>query len=119
MRFCTCGSDTEMERVVSKVVTLIERADARQARALARARSAISALRERGVTALVTGSLADGSFGEESDIDLLVTACPKSLKYAIEGLVEDYLDGCRFDLIYLDEIPTHKRASFLGKARDV
>jgi predicted nucleotidyltransferase len=104
---------------MSRVATQIESLEVRRTRALSGARSAIAALRERGVTALITGSLADGTFGERSDIDLLVTACPRSLKYTIEGLVEDCLPGFHFDLVYLDEIPTPKRASFLGKARDV
>jgi predicted nucleotidyltransferase len=90
-----------------------------QGSAVARARAAVEALRERGVVALVTGSLAEGRFREGSDIDLLVTECPRILKYAIEGLVEDCLMGYPFDVIYLQEIPLSKRESFLGKARDV
>jgi predicted nucleotidyltransferase len=92
---------------------------ARQAGAMASARAAVSALRERGVVALITGSLAEGTFRAGSDIDLLVTQCPRALKYAIEGLVQDYLIGYPFDVIYLEEIPIAKRGSFLVKARDV
>lgn len=91
----------------------------RRARAVAGARAAVAALRDKGVVALVTGSLAEGDFREGSDIDLLVTECPKPLKYAIEGLVEDSLNGFSFDLIYLDEVPARKLSGFLGKARDV
>jgi predicted nucleotidyltransferase len=91
----------------------------RRMRALRGAAAAISALRDRGVTALLTGSLAEGSFGVTSDIDLLVTDCPKALKYTIEGLVEDCLGGFAFDLIYLDEVPSRRAASLLAKARDV
>jgi predicted nucleotidyltransferase len=106
---------------MSKPAALIEIETnlARQASAVASARAAVSALRERGVVALITGSLADGTFRAGSDIDLLVTECPRALKYAIEGLVEDCLMGYPFDVIYLEEIPISKRASFLGKARDV
>jgi predicted nucleotidyltransferase len=91
----------------------------REARALAGARAAIAALRERGVTALLTGSLADGRFAGASDVDLLITECPRSLKYAIEGIVEDQLAGFTFDVIYLDEAPTWLASSLLSKARDL
>jgi predicted nucleotidyltransferase len=87
--------------------------------ALARAKAAAAALREVGVVALITGSLADGTFDEGSDVDLLITECPRRLKYAIEGVVDDCLGGLPFDVIYLDEIPPRKLASFLGKAHDV
>src|SRR5271168_3902833 len=86
----------------------------RRARALEGARRAVAALREKGVTALVTGSLAEGRFRADSDIDLLVTQCPRSLKYAIEGVVEDCLAGFPFDVVYLDEVPARKLSSFLG-----
>ena len=87
-------------------------------RAIAATRSAADALAARGVTVLVTGSLARGTFGPHSDIDFLVTSCPRSLKYAIEGLVEDILDGIRFDVIYLDEIPAWKVPRFTEGAVD-
>jgi predicted nucleotidyltransferase len=91
----------------------------RRDRALQGAAKAIAALRDLGVTALLTGSLAEGSFGRDSDVDLLVTGCPKALKYTLEGMVEDCLTGFAFDLIYLDEVPAHRVANVLGKARDV
>lgn len=86
------GSDTAVRRMA----------------AVARTRAACDMLATRGVTARVVGSLAAGRFGPSSDIDLLVTACPRHLKYAIEGLVEDCLGDFRFDVIYLDEVPPHK-----------
>jgi len=73
---------------------------------VAGARQALLALQERGVSALVTGSLATDDFGPDSDVDLLVTHCPRHLKYAVEGIVEDCLDGIPFDVIYLDEVPS-------------
>jgi predicted nucleotidyltransferase len=91
----------------------------RRARAVACARAAVAALREKGVVALITGSLAEGKFRDDSDIDLLVIECPRSLKYAIEGIVEDCLPGYDFDVVYLEEIPTARRAGFVSKARDV
>lgn len=81
---------------------------ARRAVAVARVHAACDLLAERGVTARVVGSLAGGRFGSGSDIDLLVTDCPRDQKYAIEGLVEDCLAGFRFDVVYLDEVPAHK-----------
>ena len=91
----------------------------RKTRAVAAAHAAITALRERGVTALLTGSLADGRFASASDVDLLITDCPRSLKYAIEGIVEDHLAGFTFDVIYLDEAPAWLATSLLRKARDL
>ena len=87
-------------------------------RATAAARSAADALAALGVTVLVTGSLARGGFAQHSDIDFLVTSCPRALKYAIEGMVEDILGGIRFDVIYLDEIPAWKAARFTEGAVD-
>ena len=57
--------------------------------AIARARAAADAVARIGVSTLVTGSLARGDFRSGSDIDFLVTRCPRHLKYAIEGIVED------------------------------
>lgn len=82
------------------------------------ARAAIAALSELGVPAVVTGSLARGGFGPYSDVDLLVTACPRSLKYAIESIVEDSLDGRPFDVIYLEEVPEGRREHFRAGAVD-
>ena len=81
-------------------------------RAVTAARAATAALAEVGVHAVVTGSLARGRFGAHSDIDLLVTSCPRRLKYAIEGLVEDVMAGVPFDLIYLDELTAAKLSRF-------
>ena len=86
--------------------------------AIMRARAAVSALALLGVRACVTGSLARGRFGIHSDIDFLVTSCPRSLKYAIEGIVEEALEGMPFEVIYLDEIPAWKVARFTEGAVD-
>jgi predicted nucleotidyltransferase len=66
----------------------------------------------------MTGSLARGGFGPHSDIDFLVIACPRHLKYAIEGIVEDRLDGVPFDVVYLDEISEWKVPRFTEGAVD-
>jgi predicted nucleotidyltransferase len=87
-------------------------------RAVAAARSAADALSVLGVAVLVTGSLARGRFGPHSDIDFLVTSCPRDRKYAIEGIIEDRLDGFRFDVVYLDEIPAWKVPRFTNGAVD-
>ena len=86
----------------------------RRLQAVAGAMAATKALASVGVHAVVTGSLARGRFGLYSDVDLLVTECPRHLKYAIEGIVEDQLAGMPFDVIYLDEVPQWKLASFTG-----
>jgi predicted nucleotidyltransferase len=85
---------------------------------IAATRSAVAALAGLGVRALVTGSLARGGFGPASDVDLLVTACPRQLKYAIEGIVEDALGGIPFDVVYLDEVPAWKVSAFTQGAVD-
>jgi predicted nucleotidyltransferase len=87
-------------------------------RAVIGAKSAVAALAELGVTAVVTGSLARGNFNVHSDVDLLVTSCPRRLKYAIEGIVEDAVGGMPFDVIYLEEIPPWKVARFTEGAID-
>ena len=92
--------------------------DRRRAQAVRGAQDASSALREMGVNVLVTGSLARGEFGPHSDVDFLVTACPRHLKYAIEGIVEDALGGLPFDVVYQDEVPAWKLGRFLKGAVD-
>ncbi len=74
-------------------------------RALAACRVATNALAALGVRTLVTGSLARGQFGPHSDVDFLITTCPRHLKYAIEGIIEDIMDEIPFDTIYVDDIP--------------
>ena len=93
--------------------------DRRRAAAIAGARAAVERLQSLGVSVLVAGSLAKGTFRRYSDVDFLVTSCPRDLKYAIEGIVEDCLGGIPFDVVYLDEIPAWKVASFTGGAKDV
>ena len=85
----------------------------RRRRAVAGAKAAIEALRHLGVTAEFVGSLADERFNQSSDIDLLVTDCPRRLKYAIESVVEDCVPGFSFDVLYLDELPPYRAARYL------
>jgi predicted nucleotidyltransferase len=94
------------------------RPDDRRDRAISGARAAVSALAELGVTAVITGSLARSTFGPWSDVDFLITSCPRHLKYAIEGSVEDALGGLPFDVVYLDEIPAWKVPRFTQGAVD-
>jgi predicted nucleotidyltransferase len=96
-------------------------ADAAREKAVAArsaARRAIERLRERGVAARLVGSLARGDFLPHSDVDLLIVACPPGLRYGIEGLVEESLEGGPFDVIYLDEVPPERRARLLAEAVD-
>lgn len=90
----------------------------RRALAIARARDVCATLENMGVTARVIGSLATGRFGSSSDIDFLITDYPRSLKYAIEGTVEDRIQGFPFDVVYLDEVPKHKLDRFMKEAVD-
>jgi predicted nucleotidyltransferase len=94
------------------------RPDDRRERAISGVRIAVSALARLGVTAVITGSLARNRFGPHSDVDILITSCPRHLKYAIEGMVEDALGGLPFDVVYLDEIPAWKVARFTEGAVD-
>jgi predicted nucleotidyltransferase len=77
----------------------------REQAAFSRAAAVLMALEERGVDAVVTGSLAARKFGPGSDVDFLVRACPKHLRYALEADVEDIMLDIPFDLVYRDELP--------------
>ena len=96
---------------------------ARDARAMAAearvaARRALVELRDRGVSAKLVGSLARGDFMLHSDIDILVLSCPPGLRYAIEGMVEEAVEGRPFDVVYLDEVRPERRARLLAEAVD-
>ena len=93
-----------------------DRSGTERVTAIMAARAVTHRLASMDVDAIVTGSLARGRFQPHSDIDLLVLECPKHLKYAIEGIVEDELSAIPFDVIYLDDVPEWKRASFLAGA---
>lgn len=97
-------------------MTTDETVEERRLRAVAGAIAATQSLALLGVKVLVTGSLARGGFGTHSDVDFLVTECPRHLKYATEGVVEDELGGMRFDVVYLDEVQAWKLASFMRGA---
>lgn len=86
--------------------------------AVARTRTVCATLEEMGVRTRIIGSLPTAHFGLGSDIDFLVVECPRSLKYGIEGTIEDGLDGLAFDVVYLDEIPEYKRDRFMKGAVD-
>jgi hypothetical protein len=88
----------------------------RRQRAIDGAKRASAELRLLGVEVLVTGSLAIGDFGSHSEVDFLVFQCPRHLKYAIESVVEDVIDGLPFDVVYLDEVPDERVAGFVAKA---
>jgi transcriptional regulator with XRE-family HTH domain len=89
----------------------------RRRRALAGARRVLRMLARSGIEAGVIGSLARGTFGAHSDVDFLVVECPRKLKYAIEGRVEDEMDGIGFDAVYLDELDEHFRKKALDEVR--
>ncbi|MHB1631039.1 MAG: hypothetical protein ACYCQL_02305 [Acidithiobacillus sp.] len=73
-----------------------------------RAACVLWALRKKGVRGRVVGSLAQGRAGAStfrlhSDVDFLITKCPRALKYTVENDVEDLMEGMPFDVIYLEE----------------
>ncbi len=70
-----------------------------RARAVERVREGAAEQERRGVRIVVIGSLAKGGFDLGSDVDFVVVECPDRLRYAIEGIVEDGLDGIPFDII--------------------
>jgi predicted nucleotidyltransferase len=92
--------------------------ETRKADAISLTRIAVARLADIGVSAKVIGSLSTGRFQTHSDIDLLVTDCPRNLKYRIEGIVEDCLPGFEFDVVYLDEIPPHRLHRFMENVTD-
>jgi predicted nucleotidyltransferase len=90
----------------------------RRRRAVAGARAVVDMLKARDISALVIGSLAEGRFGPHSDIDFLLTSCPRKYKYAIEAKVEDVLGDLPFDVVYLEEIPKDRLERFTSGAID-
>jgi len=79
---------------------------------------ALGELRAKGVEARLVGSLARGDFLLHSDIDILILRCPPGLRYALEGLVEEAVQGRAFDVLYLDEVRPERRARLLAEAVD-
>jgi predicted nucleotidyltransferase len=108
----------KQRRVMSIAVLSDMDLGARRASAVSLTKRLVARLADIGVDAKIFGSLSSGKFNAQSDIDLLVTECPRHLKYKIEGLVEDGLPGFRFDVVYLDEIPAHRRHRFLETVTD-
>lgn len=88
---------------------------ARQA-AIKLARDASDMLTALGISVRIVGSLAKARFTAGSDIDFLIETCPRHLKYAIEGRVEDCLKGHPFDVLYLDEIRPERQSQLLQSA---
>ena len=76
-----------------------------------RAARVLWALRKKGVRGTVIGSLAQGQFRLHSDVDFLITKCPRASKYAVENDVEDLMEGMPFDVIYLEETRDARKRS--------
>ena len=91
----------------------------RRRRAQAGANAALDALARRGVRAELIGSLSNHRFDSTSDVDMLVTDCPRHLKYAIESVVEDHLLGFSFDVLYADELSRERVAEIRRRAHAV
>lgn len=81
--------------------------DIRQ-KAIQKAVEATEQMERLGVIVEIIGSLAKGNFKPGSDIDFLVRECPNDLIYAIEGKIEDIVFPFAFDVVYFNEIPSHK-----------
>jgi predicted nucleotidyltransferase len=90
--------------------------EAYRTKAVEAARRAAAELASREVKVVVTGCLARGAFGRGSDVDFVVLECPRHLKYAIEGIVEDELRGIPFNVVYKEEIPPAKLRRFMDGA---
>lgn len=90
----------------------------RKQRAIFLVKTLVDTLSRMGVTTKVIGSLPTDRFNIHSDIDLLITECPRSLKYRIEGIVEDALVDFKFNVVYLDEIPPHRLHRFTDGMTD-
>jgi len=78
---------------------------------------ALERLHARGIEATFVGSLKTGGFGLHSDIDFLVTKCPRELVYTVEAELEDMMNGLPFDVVYLDLLPEEQREKWLEHAR--
>ena len=94
------------------------RRNARERLARAAAVAVLQHLRSRGVRAGVFGSLAEGRFGLHSDVDFMVTECPRALRYRIEAEVEERMQGIPFDVAYADEMRDPWRSRALAGLRD-
>ena len=102
----------------SKLEALLARdAAERRALALAAARRVATDQTRLGIDVRLVGSLARSTFAGHSDIDLLVVGCPTAWRYRLESVVEDVVGGLPFDVIYLDEVPEHRREALLAEAR--
>ncbi|MCG5541548.1 MULTISPECIES: nucleotidyltransferase family protein [unclassified Halorhodospira] len=97
-----------------------QRAQAARDRVLPLAHEALGRLQKLGVEARVTGSLARGTFHERSDVDFLIIRLPdEELRYRLERVIEEAMDGIPFDVVYLDEVSHPElRRRFLEAARD-
>jgi predicted nucleotidyltransferase len=90
---------------------------ARKAAAEQAAARALACLRARGVEASLVGSLKTGGYDLHSDIDILVTKCPRDLVYSVEAELEDIMNGLPFDVVYLELLPEDQREKWLEHAR--
>ncbi|TBH28184.1 nucleotidyltransferase domain-containing protein [Rhizobium leguminosarum] len=90
----------------------------RVADAISKAITVTETMASMDVEVLVIGSLAEGRFQEQSDLDFLVRHCPQHLIYAIEGKIEDIVHPFKFDVVYENEIPAHRLDRFTRHAID-
>ena len=91
---------------IRRVHPLLDRQAIRRRRqALECARRVLSRFREHGVEGHVVGSLATGRFMAHSDIDFLVTRCPRNIdRLSLEAEVEQLCGAMPYPVIFLDEV---------------
>lgn len=101
-------------------LTASRRAERRK-RAVSAAGAALAMLAADRIEARVTGSLAreEASFGEWSDVDLLILSpVPEAQRGKLWLKIESLMGGLPFDLIFADEVDDRLLSSMLKGAKD-
>jgi predicted nucleotidyltransferase len=93
--------------------------ETRRRRAIEGARAASDILASKGIKSMIFGSLAKaGTFGIESDVDILLIDCPRRYKYAVESDIERALGDLPFHAVYLEEVLPDRAARLTAEAVD-
>ena len=96
---------------------LADRAVARRQRALELARRTLNALRKRGVSACVVGSLAKGRFRADSDVDYLIEHRGGVPESRVMAIVEAEMKGFPFDITFASRADPRLLAMMREEAR--
>jgi predicted nucleotidyltransferase len=93
----------DTSRRATRLERLFEgRANERRKTATALARATLRALHSRGITARVVGSLAQGKFRAESDIDYLIEDRAGVPEGDVVGIIEVSMRGFPFDAVFAE-----------------